>query len=125
MKRKGARLVSAVIILVLLILAMNHAEGNSRFGGATPGVISDIPMTVREIEERADIKWSINTAAQWVVKDEQFCRAKSKAGSASTPPYAAFVACMHERLSMRLLYMLRRNCVGVNAIGEICRLEDK
>ena len=125
MKRKGARLVSAVIFLTLLLLAMNHVEGNSRFGGATPGVISDVPMTVREIEERADIRWSINTAAQWVVEDERFCRAKSNGAAASTTPYAAFVACMHERLGMRMLYMLRRNCVGVNAIGEICRLEDE
>ncbi len=125
MKRKHQQLLSAVIILLLLLFALGHVEANSRFGGAKPGVISDVPMTVREIEERADTRWAINTAAQWVVKDQQFCRAQVKLGTWGQAPSVAFVACMHERLSSRLLFMLRRNCVGVNAIGEICRLEVK
>ncbi len=125
MKFRGSHLVVWVIILLGLLLLIRSVDANSRFGGAKPGVISDVPMTVREIEERADIRWAINTAAQWVVKDEQFCRAQVKLGTWGQAPSVAFVACMHERLATRLLFMLRRNCVGVNAIGEICRLEVK
>jgi hypothetical protein len=113
-----------IIIVVCLGMALWYTNAGANSGGGTTGAIGGT-LTVQEIEDRADITWTINTVEQWVIKDEQFCRAKAKLGSWSATPSVSFVSCMHERLAARLLYMLRRNCVGVSAIGELCRMEVK
>ena len=126
MKFRGSHLIAWIIVLLGLLALIDSVDANSRGGGMKKeGVITDVPDTVRAIEERADIRWSINTAEQWVEKDEQFCRAAVKLGSWGQAPSVAFVSCMHERLAARLLFMLRRDCTGLSAISEICGMEVK
>ena len=84
--------------------------GGVRADGVYPADrISDRPpMTVDEIEDRADAVWARQTAAKWREEDLLAC-----AGGAG---------CMLRRSNTRILFMLRRNCVDVNAIFETCGL---
>jgi len=119
MRFRGAHLIAWVIVLLGLLALIESVDANSRGGGMKKkDVISDIEPSVRDIEERADIRWSISTAEQWSVEDDAACR---KAGYHS----GTYARCMYDRLAMRLLFMLRRDCTGLSAISEICGLEVK
>lgn len=107
----------ALAVTLLAIVAASHVEANGRWGGARPGVIDDRPQTVRDIEERADIKWAQNTAQRWRLDDTAYC---AKATVDMT--VVAYAVCLVERSHTRILFMLRRGCVGGHGISEICNI---
>lgn len=126
MREKTGRLVWAIIafVLFLMLLSAIEAEANAGGGSATTDRIGR-GLTVQEIEMRADINWSLNTAQEWNDEDAEFCaNLETKFGS----PYEqskVFSQCMINRLTLRLLFMLRRDCTGLSAISEVCGTEVK
>jgi hypothetical protein len=109
-----------IIILSCLGLAIwaATADANGRYGSNSDR-ISDRPLTVREIEDRADINWAFSAAERWAEEDESAC---TKEVEFPGGHYAMrkWIACMMERQNARILYMLRRGCVGGHGISEIC-----
>jgi hypothetical protein len=107
-----------VIILSCLGLALwaATADANGRYGSNSDR-ISDRPLTVREIEDRADIRWAMKEAARWRLEDTAYC-----AKLTVDMTIAAYAVCLSERTNTRLLYMLRRGCVGGHGISEICEI---
>lgn len=119
------KLALALGALILFILLLEAVEANGRWGGARPGIIDDRPQTVRDIEDRADINWAYNTASKWIAEDQEACL--PYANNSFTPKSwsLAYTNCMVERNNVRILYMLRRNCTGVDTIASVCKMEDE
>jgi hypothetical protein len=115
---KYSHIIALIIIGVCLCIAFRAAVGNGRYGGETPGRINDRLQTVRDIEDRADIRWAGTTADRWVDEDHEVCR---KAHGNPKP----YTRCMLRRQNTRILYMLRRGCTGVSTIASACKMEVK
>lgn len=113
------KLALALGALILFILLLEAVEANGRWGGARPGIIDDRPQTVRDIEDRADRRWARNTAGRWVIQDSGACAI----GGRET--WRSYTDCMVERSNTRILYMLRRNCIGASTIASVCKIEGK
>ncbi len=100
------------LAVAFCITAMALGAGgyaNGRYGGAKPGTIDDRPRTVRRDE--AAIRFSQHTADRWLEEDKAACEGARNWGHNSDD----FTLCMVHRSNTRLLYMLRQNCVGLNA----------
>lgn len=88
------------------------AQANGRYGGAKPGKINDVPRTVRRDE--AAIRFAESTAEEWDIQDSAACQENS-----FTETWRSYARCMVLRSNTRVLYMLRQNCVGLNA--SVCK----
>lgn len=126
------RLLAAIGLMSLFIVTFD-ASTNGRYGGMRPGTISDVPTTVREDE--AAIRFAKFTADRWDTEDHKVC-AQVVDLKVQTPDKVnwghlgalqveglGYTRCMVRRSNVHLLYMLRQNCVGLNA--SVCKLGDK
>lgn len=116
MRLRGAHRIVAILAAGAIIANAQIVTANSRYGG-NPDKISDRPLTVREIEERADIRWAMEEAKRWRLEDTAYC-----AKVTVDMTIAAYAVCLTERTNTRLLFMLRRGCVGGHGISEICEI---
>ena len=116
------RRVALVVAAFMIAFAAHEAFANSRYGGQNPNRINDVPLTVRDIEDRADLRWAVNTAEQWDAEDHAACMEKMGILS-GWKGRLVYHRCMTQRANTRILYMLRRNCTGARSIHEICGLE--
>lgn len=104
------------IFLVFTIIAMGYITtlyANGRYGGENPDTINDVGTPVRNDE--AAIRFALTTAEQWDAEDHKTCR--GSLGLYIHP--MTYARCMTRRSNTRILYMLRQNCVGLNA--SVCK----
>ena len=110
------RLVVAVAAIIMVLLALVDVEANSAAAGSNPDTIGRT-LTVEETEDRAAMLWALVTAGRWMEEDRMGCDKRF-----NHP--ATYARCLVVRSNTRFLYMLRRNCVGVSAIADACKMEE-
>ena len=99
-----ARRMALVAAAFMLAFMVHEVFANS--GGGQSGRINDRPLTVQEIEIRADLRWATNTARQWDVEDHASCMEKMGI-LAGWKGRLLYTRCLVERSNTRFLYMFR------------------
>ncbi len=122
---------TAVALCVAALSLAVAGYANGRYGGEKPGTINDVPTERRQ--DLSTIRWAIHTADAWDVRDHRLC-AEEVDLKVRTPGEVnwghlgelqmetlSYTRCMVKYTNLRLLYMLRQNCVGLNA--SVCKME--
>ena len=117
-----ARRMALVVAAFMLAFMVHEAFANERGGTTNPDRVTDRPLTVQEIEDRADMRWAVNTAKQWDAEDHASCMEKMGI-MGGWKGRLVYTRCLVEHSNTRFLYMLRRGCTGARAIYDICGLE--